>query len=126
AGYIGGNVVYTSDQGSDWNYISDDTHNQTFNFLSGVIFSPPKFYKIIAPYKQHAGFYPPYIERSTDSGQTFHLIDDTLASGNLIFTEAYMQDSLNIWAIVADSLSYFRSPIHSTDGGLHWSRFYPV
>jgi hypothetical protein len=128
AGFIGSNYVSTTNQGSNWNYIRDFTRDKSFEFLCGKVYSPSTSYKFIWQFRNDSnpGNLPVYIERSVDSGQTFLVINDTLASGNLRFYNAYMQDSLNIWAIVKDTISPGFSCLHTLDGGLHWSRFFPI
>ncbi|MFI5264117.1 MAG: T9SS type A sorting domain-containing protein, partial [Candidatus Kapaibacterium sp.] len=119
-GFCSLGTEYTTDQGSHWRLIRG--RNPDYSFLSGIVYSPPTFYELCTTQKNHTAF----TESSLDTGNTFQLISNPFAIGKDPFQGAFMHDSMNIWALITDSVSSSTSCLHTTDGGLHWSRSFPA
>jgi hypothetical protein len=126
AGFYSYGTVYTTDQGFHWHFIHG--RNPQYQFLSGIVYSPSTFYELSTPNINnfYPGDSPAFVESSLDTGNTFQLISNTFAAGNAHFEAAVMHDSMNIWALISDSVSSNTSCIKTTDGGLHWNRSFPT
>ncbi len=116
-------IQITTDNGMTWSFTQSTPPHE--NFLCGQIFPNLDYY--IFSTLTHGKYIESYLRRSHDTAQTFQIISDTLASGNLGLYEGFMQDSLNIWTSVnVDPFYNGISYLHTVDGGLHWTHLYPI